>query len=401
MISFDLPGDIVALRDRVRLFVREEIVPFETDPRWNDAGVDEALRTELVGLARERGLLTPHAPKEYGGMGLDHRGMAVLFEAASWSPLGAIALNIQAPDEGNVNLLNKVGTPAQRQTWLPRIASGEIRTVFSMTETPTGGAGADPALLQTEAREFEGGYRLSGKKYMITGYIGAALNIIMARTFDRHGQDVGATMFLADVGATGVTMDRKIATIDTITVGGHVELTFQNLVVPRENILGQVGQGLRNAQVRLGPARLTHCMRWLGLAARCHAIATDYASRRHSFGKPLNEHQGVGFMLADNEIDLHTCRLAIWQAAWLLDTGDYARNETSMAKVFCSEALSRVVDRSLQILGSVGISRDTVVEAVYRDIRAFRIYDGPSEVHRHALAQRIAKTGPLSAWPAW
>ncbi len=400
MINFELPADLVELRGRVCEFIETAVVPLESDPRWGNDGVDASLHRELIGLAAAKGLLSPHAPVEFGGLSLDHRGMAVIFEAAGWSPLGALALNIQAPDEGNVNLLNRVATDAQKQYWLPRIVSGEARTVFSMTETHTGGAGADPSLLQTEARECDGGYRISGRKYMITGYIGAALNIVMARTFDREGKDLGATMFLTEVGAPGVKMDRKLSTIDTIVVGGHVELTFDDLFVPHANVLGEIGQGFRNAQVRLGPARLTHCMRWLGLAARCHAIALEHSRTRQSFAKPLHDHQGVGYMLADNEMDLHMCRLAIWQAAWLLDQHDHARNETSIAKVFCSEALSRVVDRSMQILGSVGISDDTIVGRVYRDIRAFRIYDGPSEVHRHALAQRIAKVGPFDPYRA-
>jgi acyl-CoA dehydrogenase len=154
-------------------------------------------------------------------------------------------------------------------------------------------------------------------------------------------------------------------------------------------VLGEIGRGFAQAQIRLAPARLTHCMRWLGQARRCHAIATEHAGRRHSFGTTLGEHQGVGFMLADNEIDLHLCRLAIWHCAWLLDQHQQARNETSMCKVFCSEALGRVVDRCMQILGAIGITGDTIIERCYRDIRCFRIYDGPSEVHRHALARRI------------
>lgn len=235
---------------------------------------------------------------------------------------------------------------------------------------------------------------------MISGYVGATLNIVMARTFDRSGEDVGATMFLAPVDGPGTALIRKIPTIDTIMVGGHVELQFDDLFVPREDVLGKVGRGFRNAQVRLGPARLTHCMRWLGLAGRCHAIAVEHATKRRSFGKPLIEHQGVGFMLADNEIDLHHCRLAVWQAAWLLDQHDFARNETSMSKLFCSEALGRVVDRCVQILGSTGIATDTVISRIYRDIRPFRIYDGPSEVHRHAIAQRLAQTGPFDAYRA-
>lgn len=397
MIEFQPDPDLLALRDRVVSFIQERIVPLEADPRSDVHEVHDTLREEMVALARAEGLLSPHAPREYGGLGLDHRGMTLIFEAASWSPLGALALNIQAPDEGNVNLLNQIGTPTQKERWLRPMVAGEIRTIFSMTETATDGAGADPSLLRTIAQEVEGGYEISGRKYMISGAVGATLNIVMARTLDASGRDLGATMFLTDAADPAFRIERMLHTIDSNTPGGHAEIVFDRLFVPRENVLGEVGRGFRNAQVRLGPARLTHCMRWLGQAARCHAIAVDHAGRRHSFGKTLIEHQGVGFMLADNEIDLHMCRLAIWHAAWLLDRHDHARNETSMTKVLCSEALGRVVDRCMQVLGSIGITRDTVVERIYRDIRPFRIYDGPSEVHRHALAQRLAAHGPFNA----
>ncbi len=396
MIDFVLSSELLDLRDRVSDFIRTDVVPFEDDPRCGRQSIEDSLRRELIAKARERDLLSPHAPKVYGGLGLNHREMAVIFEAACWSTLGAMALNVAAPDEGNVNLLNQVATEAQKARWLPGIVSGEIRSVFSMTETSTDGAGADPSQLKTEAREVEDGYLINGRKYMISGILGARLNIIMARTFDRAGVDLGATMLLADVDAPGFRIDRMLETIDSNQIGGHAEVSFENVFVSRENVLGQVGQGFRNAQVRLGPARLTHCMRWLGLANRAHAIAAEHAARRHSFGKRLGEHQGVGFMLADNEIDLHHARVAIWHAAWLLDQKDHARNETSMCKVFCSEAFGRVADRSLQILGSIGITHDTVVERIYRDIRPFRIYDGPSEVHRHALATRIMAKGPLA-----
>ncbi|MBL8651126.1 MAG: acyl-CoA/acyl-ACP dehydrogenase [Sphingopyxis sp.] len=395
MIEFSLPPEIAALRKRVEDFIATEVVPLEDDPRCGQYSVEESLREELVAKGRAAGLLSPHAPRDYGGLGLNHCDCAVIFEAASWSTLGALALNIQAPDEGNVNLIHKVGTAEQKARWLPAIASGDVRTVFSMTETNTGGAGADASQLKTEAREVAGGYRINGRKYMISGLIGARLNIVMARTFDRAGTDLGATMFLIDIDEPGFRIDRMLETIDANTPGGHGEVSFDDVFVPHDRILGEVGRGFRNAQVRLGPARLTHCMRWLGLARRAHAIAAEHAGKRHAFGKPIGEHQGVGFMLADNEIDLHHARLAIWHAAWLLDQGDFARNETSMCKVFCSEAFGRVVDRAMQILGSIGITRDTVVERIYRDIRPFRIYDGPSEVHRHVLAGRVVKGGPL------
>ncbi|ATE67262.1 acyl-CoA dehydrogenase [Rhizorhabdus dicambivorans] len=397
-MDFDLSPELADLRGRVLHFIRDSVVPLEDDPRNHGHVVEESLRDELIELTRAAGFLSPHAPREYGGMGLDHRSNAVVFEAACWSPLGPIALNIQAPDEGNVNLLNKIASPGQKAKWLPQIAGGKIRTAFSMTETATGGAGSDPSLLQTSAHAVDGGYVINGRKYMITGAVGATLNIVMARTFDRSGQHLGATMFLTEIDNPAFRIDRMLPTLDTNSPGGHSEVTFDGMFVPEEDVLGAVGEGFRQAQVRLGPARLTHCMRWLGQAVRCHSIAVTHARQRQSFGKLLLEHQGVGFMLADNEIELQQCRLAIWHAAWLLDRGDRARNETSMTKVLCSELLGRVVDRSLQILGAIGITRDTVVERIYRDIRPFRIYDGPSEIHRHALAQRMLANGPFDPY---
>jgi acyl-CoA dehydrogenase len=388
MIDFELPAELAELRERVRAFIASEIVPLENDPRQGPHGPSEDFRRELVALARRAGLLSPHAPVEWGGLGLDHRAIAVVFEEAGYSTLGPLALNIQAPDEGNSNLLAKVATREQKERWLRPLVAGEIRTVFSMTE-PDDGAGSDPSLLKTVARRQGDEFVIEGCKWLITGAPGAQLNIVMARAFDEAGRELGATMFLTPADAPGIRLVRLLDTLDNNSPGGHAELAFEGLRVPAEAILGELGQGFRYAQVRLAPARLTHCMRWLGAARRAHDIAVAYAGRRHAFGKLIGEHEGVGFMLADNLIDLHLSRLAIWHAAWKLDQGDKARNETSLAKVFCSEALGRVVDRSLQTLGGLGITADTVVERIYRDIRAFRIYDGPSEVHRFALARAI------------
>jgi len=389
MIDFAPTPQQAELRQRVTRFVREHVIPRENDARQTAHGPSDDLRCELVALARSDGLLSPHAPVEYGGLGLDHRGMAVFFEAAGYSLLGPLAFNIQAPDEGNTNLLHKVANAEQKERWLRPLVAGDIRTVFSMTE-PDDGAGADPSLLKTTARaDGDGGVVIDGRKWLITGVPGAALNIVMARTIDAAGTDVGATMFLVPIDAPGFEVVRVLDTIDAVSPGGHAVVDFRGVRVPASAVLGEIGQGFRNAQVRLGPARLTHCMRWLGAARRAHDVAVDYARRRHAFGRLIGEHEGVGYMLADNEMDLLHCRLAVWHAAWQLDEGRHARTETSQCKVFCSEALSRVVDRSLQVLGGLGITTDTVVQRIYREIRPFRIYDGPSEVHRFALARRI------------
>lgn len=386
MIDFQLSADLMALRERTEEFIRKVVIPYENDTRQAYHGPTDELRMELVAKAREAGLLAPHAPKQYGGLGLDHRGMAVVFEAAGYSTLGPLALNIQAPDEGNTNLLHQVATPAQKKRWLEPMVQGHIRSVFSMTE-PDGGAGSDPSLMKTTAHPDGDDYIINGRKWFITGMPGSAFHIIMARTFDTEGNDIGATMFMTDSDTPGIDMVRMLDTIDSNSPGGHCEVDYNNLRIPASQILGEVGKGFRYAQVRLGPARMTHCMRWLGAAQRAHDIATDYARTRQAFGKAIIEHEGIGFQLADNKIDLHTSRLITWHACWLLDQGDKAQEQTSLCKVHCSEALGRVVDRSMQVLGAKGICTDTVIERIYRDIRCFRIYDGPSEVHRWVLAR--------------
>ena len=299
--------------------------------------------------------------------------------------LGPIAIHCQAPDEGNIHLLQEIATPAQKEKFLRPLATAETRSCFAMTE-PQPGAGSDPSALSTTAQPDGNGWVINGRKWLITGADGAAFAIIMARTGDGPGD---ATMFLTELPHADFKWERGLDTLDSSFVGGHGVIDIDNLKVSGDDVLGEVGKGFRYAQVRLAPARLTHCMRWLGAARRAHDIATAYARERQAFGKTLGQHQGVSFMLADNEMDIYTSRLAIWRTAWSLDNGERASSESSMAKVLCSESIWRVVDRSMQILGGLGLTRDTMVERIFRDVRAFRIYDGPSEVHRWALGRRI------------
>ena len=382
-MDFSLSVDLVDLRDRTRSFIAEEVIPLEGESGQTRHGPTEELRTELVGRARKAGLLTPHASREMGGLGLSHIAKALVFEEAGYSPLGPIALNIHAPDEGNIHLMEEVATEAQRERWLRPQVEGHTRSCFAMTEPPPG-AGADPSMLQTSAVRDGDDYLINGSKWFITGAEGSAYAIIMARM-----EDGSATMFLTDTDKPGFVIERAMDAMDSCFTGGHSVLAFENLRVPASDVLGEVGKGFRYAQVRLGPARLTHCMRWLGQARRAHDIATDYARRRQAFGQPLGAHEGVGFMLADNDIDLHTSRLHIWHTAWLLDKGERVNFESSRAKVVCSEAEWRVVDRCVQILGGQGVTGETVVARIFSDMRAFRIYDGPSEVHRWSMAKKI------------
>lgn len=389
MIEFSLEPRTLELKDRVDTFVREQVFPLENDPRLGRHGPSDDLRRELNGRAVAAGLLAPHAGERWGGLGLNHRERAIVFEAAGYSTLGPLALNCAAPDEGNMHLLEAVASEEQKERWLKPLVSGEVRSCFAMTE-PHPGAGADPTLLQTSARRDGDSFVINGRKWLITGADGAGFVIIMAR-LDEHGDSSGATMFLADMDSPGIRVRRTIDTLDRSFSGGHAELVFEDLRVPDESILGEAGAGFKYAQVRLAPARLTHCMRWLGAARRAHDIATNYARHRQAFDRAIGEHEGVGFMLADNEMDLHQCRLTIWHTAWLLDQGKAARHESSMAKVLCSEALFRVGDRCVQILGGMGVTHDTVVAQIFSELRAFRIYDGPSEVHRWAIARRVLK----------
>ena len=395
-MDFTLTPELADLQARIKRFIADEIIPFETDPRQGAHGPDNALREALVEQARRAGLLSPHAAREYGGLGLSHIGRAVAFEEAGYSMLGPVALNIFAPDEGNMHLLEAVASALQKEQWLRPMAEGRIRSCFCMTE-PAPGAGSDPSMMTTTAVLDDAGdhYVINGHKWFITGADGAALAIIMAKV-----PDVGATMFLADMRSPGITLERNMDTLDTCFPGGHGVLRFDGLRVPASAILGEVGQGFRYAQVRLSPARLTHCMRWLGAARRAHDVALDYARRRQAFGRPIGEHEGVGFMLADNDMDLHLARLTVQHCAWVLDQGQLALHESSRAKVIVSEAVWRVADRCVQILGGQGVTAETVVARIFADMRAFRIYDGPSEVHRWSLAKRIMKgSRPAEARP--
>ncbi|WP_151445408.1 acyl-CoA dehydrogenase family protein [Lacisediminimonas profundi] len=388
-MDFAIDAADAELRDRVRAFVIEKIIPYESDPRLTEHGPTDALRVELNGLARAAGLLAPHVARHYGGLGLSHRQRAIVFEAAGYSALGPIALHCAAPDEGNMHMLEVVANEEQKERYLRPLATAQVRSCFAMTE-PHPGAGSDPGQLATRADRDGDHFVINGEKWLITGADGAGFMIIMARAFDGE-QDLGATMFFSPLPAAGIRIKRTMHSLDSSFTGGHAHVMLENLRVPADAVLGEIGQGLRYAQLRLAPARLTHCMRWLGAANRAHDIATAHACKRMAFGKPLIEHEGVGFQLADNELDMYVSRLTIQEVAWRLDQGQHARHESSMAKVIVSEALYRIGDRCVQVLGGIGLTDETQVERIFRELRAFRIYDGPSEVHRWAIANRLAR----------
>ena len=372
------------IASRVETFVRNVVVPFEKDPRQGAHGPSDELVFELREKARAARVLTPHIMPD--GSHLTQRETALVLRMAGLSPLGPLSCNVAAPDEGNMYLLGKVGSPRIKETFLAPLIAGRARSAFFMTEpAEDGGAGSDPAMMQTVCRPEGDHWVIDGRKAFITGAVGASIGIVMAKCGD------GACMFVVHLPNPAIVVERVLDTIDSSMPGGHAVLRIHDLRVPAHQMLGQPGEGFAYAQVRLSPARLSHCMRWLGACIRANEIATDYAKRRHAFGRPLIDHEGVGFMLADNLIDLKQAELMIDWCAGVLDGGSRAVTESSMAKVAVSEALMRIADRCVQIMGGTGVSRDTIVEQVFREIRAFRIYDGPTEVHKWSLAGKIKR----------
>jgi acyl-CoA dehydrogenase len=383
VIDFTLEAPIVELRERVAAFVRESVIVAE--PRDNSThGLDPELRRELQDAARAAGVFAPQVATELGGLGLDVRGAAVVLEEAGYSILGPQALNCAAPDEGNMHLLQVVGTEQQRMRYLAPLASGEIRSCFAMTE-PAPGAGSDPSMLQTTAERMRGGWSISGRKWFITGADGAAFAICMARAPE------GATMFIVDADNPGWRVQRVVEAMDRAFAGGHAEVILEHCCVSDEAVLGSVGEGFACAQVRLAPARLTHCMRWLGLARRALDIAIDRVSERHAFGERLADLGMVQERIAQSVIEIEASRALIWRCAWSLDRGDPARRESSIAKAYVGEAVGRIVDRAVQICGALGVSGELPLARIYSEVRPFRIYDGPTETHHWAIARRAVR----------
>jgi len=373
-----------AIAARVEAFVRDKIFPYEKDPRATSHGPTDELVQEMRDLAREARVLTPHVLHDGGH--LTQRETADVLIRSGLSPLGPVAVNTMAPDEGNIYLIGKVGTPKHKERFLAPMVAGTARSAFFMTEpAEDNGAGSDPSMMLTTCHMEGNHWVVNGRKTFITGAQGAKVGIVMAKSED------GACMFLVELPDPAITIERVPDTIDSSMPGGHALIRIDNLRVPADQMLGQSGEGFKYAQIRLSPARLSHCMRWLGAAKRAQEIATRYVCNRKAFGKLLIDHEGVGFQLAENLIDLRQAELMVYWCADILDQGHLGTAESSMAKVAVSEALMRVADRCVQVMGGTGVTGDTIVEQVFREIRAFRIYDGPTEVHKWSLAKKIKR----------
>ncbi len=379
---------VLDIAARVETFVRDIVISYEKDPRRNSHGPTDELMMEMREKARAAHVLTPHILPD--GRHLTQVETALVLRKSGLSPLGPLAVNTMAPDEGNMYLIGKVGSAYQKSHFLKPMIEGRARSAFFMTEPASeGGAGSDPSMMQTTAQQDGNHWVLNGRKMFITGAEGAKVGIVMART--GTASEMAATMFLVDLPDPAIRIERIIDTIDSSMPGGHAVVKIDNLRLSADQILGEVDEGFKYAQVRLSPARLSHCMRWLGCCIRAQEIASQYACKRKAFGKLLIDHEGVGFMLAENMIDLKQAELMIDWCAAVLDSGSLGTVESSMTKVAVSEALMRVADRCVQTMGGSGVTGDTVVEQIFREIRAFRIYDGPTEVHKWSLAKKVKR----------
>jgi len=398
-MDFQIFDEIDGYRRRIADFVGAHILPLESDPSAFDGHGNIALsRLEpLRAKARAEGLWCLQLKPETGGKGLGKVGMAVCYEAMNRSIFGPVVFNSAAPDDGNMMVLEALGTPEQKAEWLAPIVAGKVRSAFAMTE-PHPGGGSDPGMIQTRAEKRGSDYVITGRKWFITGAEEASHFILMARTSDdpRHG----LTAFLFHKDQPGWRIVRRIGIMGPEEHGGHCELEFDGLVVNEKNILGGEGKGLKVTQVRLGPARLTHCMRWLGLSKRAVEIARDYASKREGFGVKLSERESVQMMLGDIAMRIEIGRLLVMKAAWALDQGSFARKEISMAKMHVAKVLHDSVDTAIQINGARGYSTDTVLEWIYRYARQARLVDGADEVHKMVLHRFLADEGDgFWQWP--
>lgn len=392
-MDLSISDEIKAYQERIHEFLDQHVLPLESDPSAYDEG--ENLAEPHLGAlrrrARESGLWCFQLPRTAGGQGVGMVGMAALYEEMNRSIFGPVCFNAAAPDDGNMMVLHKVATDAQKERFLQPIVSGESRSAFVMTE-PAPGSGSDPGgMMRTTATRQGDKWLVNGHKWYITGADVADVFILVARTSDDPRNGLSAFLFHRD--DPGWQIVRRIPILGPEEHGGHCELRFENMEIADENRLMNVGDGLRLTQIRLGPARLTHCMRWLGLAKRALDVASEYVREREAFGSTLSEHEGVQWMLGEAAMDIHVGRLLTMHAAWKLDQGDRARKEVSMAKVAVADTLHKSVDTAIQLCGAKGYSKDTVLEWIYRYARQARLVDGASEVHKMVLSRSLLAEG--------
>jgi acyl-CoA dehydrogenase len=391
-MDFSIDPELARLQQKVSRFVAEEIIPLEADPAsYDDHG---NIRLPLLHTMRDKvkqaGLWAPQIPVDQGGLGYGPVGMATLYEAMNYSIFGPVCFNCAAPDDGNMYMLNKLASDEQKARWLDPIIKGDVRSAFAMTE-PAPGGGSDPSMMQTTAVKRDGKWVINGRKWYITGAAEAEHFTLLAKT----GDDVrsGLTAFLFHRDEPGWHIDRRIGIMGPEEHGGHCELVFDGLTLDDDRVLMGVGKGLKVTQIRLGLARLTHCMRWLGLAKRAVAIAADYARNREGFGIKLAERESIQMKLGQAAMDIEIGRVMVMRAAWRIENGSKARQDISMAKIHVSQLLNKVTSDAIQICGARGYSKDTVLEWIYRYARQALLVDGATEVHQMVINRFLMQNG--------
>ncbi len=391
-MDFTLSPEVEEMRLRIRAFVDDNIIPLESNrANYDDhENIAHAPLEELKAKAKAEGIWSLSLPVEDGGLGYNVVEIASCYEEMNRSIFGPVCFNASAPDDGNMRILSQIARPDQKEKWLVPIANGDVRSSFVMTE-PMPGSGSDPSDMLTKAVKQGDKWIVSGTKWFITGAGAAKHFILIARTSDDNRRGLSAFMFHAD--QPGWKIIRRIPIMGPEEHGGHCEIEFDGLEIPDEDRLMEVGDGLKLTQMRLGTARLTHCMRWLGLSRRSMEIARDYVQQRVSFGSTLAEHEGVQWMMGEVAMGIEVGRLLTMRAAKRLDEGDFARKEVSMAKIQVADTLHNAVDTAIQLNGARGYSKDTVLEWIYRYARQARLVDGASEVHKMVLARNYLAEG--------
>lgn len=392
-MDFTITPKIEDYRARIARFVEDKIIPLEADRANYDPY--ENIKTDVLNVLRDeakaKGLWCLQLQKETGGQGLGKVGVAVCYEEMNRSIFGPVVFNSAAPDDGNMQVLEKIGTDAQKAKWLKPIVAGDVRSAFVMTE-PHPGSGSDPAgMMMTTANKRGDTYVIRGRKWFISGAEDADHFILIARTCEDPRKGLSAFMHHKDT--PGFNIERRIPIMGPEEHGGHCEIMYEDMEIPAENLLMNEGDGLKLTQIRLGPARLTHCMRWLGLSKRCVEIANEYAQNRFAFGERLSQRESVQMMIGDLAMQIEIGRMLVMKAAWELDRGGFARKEVSMAKVHVANVLHKAADTAIQINGARGYSKDTPLEWIYRYARQARLVDGADEVHKMVLHRNVEKEG--------
>jgi acyl-CoA dehydrogenase len=382
------PAEVLELRGRVRAFMEEHVYPNEPALDREDDQADR-LVAELRGRAKEAGLWAPHVGPEAGGTGRGFLAYAFLNEVIGRSQWAQLILGCQAPDAGNAEILHLYGTPEQRERWLRPLVAGAVRSFFSMTEPEV--SGADPTGLRTRAVLDGDEWVIDGHKWFSSSAEGAAFGIVMAVTEPDAPPHRRMSQILVPADAPGFEVVRPIPVLGHAGRGWttHCEVRYTGVRVPRENILGERGDGFRIAQKRLGPGRIHHVMRWLGQMQRAFELMCRRALEREAFGGRLADKQTIQNWIADSAAEIQACRLLTLDAARKIDAGDEARVEISALKFYAARVLHDVIDRAVQTHGALGLTDDSPLSSMYRNARGARIYDGPDEVHRMVVSRRI------------